>query len=475
MYFRREIGLTLVLGSLVMMLAAGGVLLLAQEKPNAGPFQLQVNNLETPLGIDDPAPNFSWGLNDPARGARQTAYEVSVASKRDLLQAGKSDVWSSGRVASAQSLNVRYAGQALKPSTRYWWSVKVWGVDGKPYTDEAASWFETGLVSQGTWKAQWIGYETREEAAVRRAPAAWIGSPDPGATTTEKGAESRVAYRTNVTLAKPVKTATLYATGQDTVAAWVNGKQVLEAAPFPAWHQMPWKKFVRADVTADVKNGTNVLGIQTVRYTATRNEAPPMIATLVVEYSDGTMDAFASQPGWKCAVATGQGWEQPGFDDSSWKAADVWRQAPRPDSAPLGHPWIPDSVKALRHSFELSKSVKSARLYATALGAYEMFLNGKRVSEDVLAPGWTDYRLRLMYQTYDVTAMVASGKNAIAALLAPGWYATPLEWFQQPNNYGDTPPALKAQLRIEHTDASAEWVTTSADWQANTSNILHSA
>ena len=54
--------------------------------------------------------------------------------------------------------------------------------------------------------------------------------------------------------------------------------------------------------------------------------------------------------------------------------------------------------------------------------------------------------------------MLANGKNAIAALLAPGWYSTPLEWFQQPNNYGDTPPALRAQLRIEHTDGSVEWV-----------------
>ena len=81
--------------------------------------------------------------------------------------------------------------------------------------------------------------------------------------------------------------------------------------------------------------------------------------------------------------------------------------------------------------------MKSARLYATALGDYELFLNGKRVGDQVMAPGWTDYRERVMYQTYDVTALVANGKNAIGALLAPGWYETPLEWFQQPNNYGD--------------------------------------
>jgi len=70
--------------------------------------------------------------------------------------------------------------------------------------------------------------------------------------------------------------------------------------------------------------------------------------------------------------------------------------------------------------------------------------------------------------------MVTRGKNAIGALLAPGWYATPLEWFQQPNNYGDAPPLLRAQLRIEHVDGSVDWVMTDPTWQANTSNILHS-
>ena len=87
-------------------------------------------------------------------------------------------------------------------------------------------------------------------------------------------------------------------------------------------------------------------------------------------------------------------------------------------------------------------------------------------------PGWTDFRQRVKYQTYDVTDLVKKGSNAIGALLAPGWYETSLEWFQQPNNYGNTPPALRAQLRIEHTDGSVEWVTAGTDWQAHTSSIV---
>ena len=102
------------------------------------------------------------------------------------------------------------------------------------------------------------------------------------------------------------------------------------------------------------------------------------------------------------------------------------------------------------------------------------FLNNERIGDQVLAPGWTDYRERVVYQTYDVTGLVAQGKNAISAFLAPGWYATPLEWAQQPNNYGVTPPALRAQLRIEHTDGNVEWIETDASWQAAGSYFLHS-
>ncbi|MFZ0746908.1 MAG: family 78 glycoside hydrolase catalytic domain [Terracidiphilus sp.] len=437
-----------------------------------GPVKLRVDNLKTPLGIDDLAPRFSWWLEDEARGARQSAYEVTVATNAELLSEGKANIWDSGRIEGAQSLNVKYGGPAISASTRYLWRVKAWDASGKAYTESETSWWETGLLTQDAWRGGWIGFETAEEAAVRNTPAKWITSPDAKALAAEKGAERHVAYRTTVTMAKPVRHATLYATGQDTVAAWVNGVQVLLADPFPPYKQMPWKKFVHADTTDKLTGGANTIAIETVHYVANPNgmeteDAPPMIATLVVEYADGTTAAFTSDASWKTAIHATAGWERKGFDDSGWKAAVASTQT-------LGHPWVPDSVKQLRHVFEVSTAVKSARLYATALGEYEIFLNGKRVSEDVMAPGWTDYRERVKYQTYDVTALVTSGKNAIGALLAPGWYENPLEWFQQPNNYGDTPPALRAQLRIEHTDGSVEWVTTDGDWKANTSYILHS-
>jgi len=464
-------------GLVLGCVATGGAA--AGTRQAVGPAELRVDDLKTPLGIDDAAPRLSWQLQDPTRGARQTAYELLVASRVELLEASKADLWDSGRIESGQSLNVRYAGRPVAPSTRSFWRVKVWGANGKLYPGSTTSWWETGLLKPEAWQAKWIGYETAEEDAVRHAPAIWIANPDAKTLKAEKapGYEKvpvqRFAYRLTATLTKPVRSAALYATAEDTVSAWINGTQLLESKAAVGWGRLPWKKFVRADATGMLTPGANSIAIEAVRYVydpenLSRADAPQMLATLVVEYIDGTTSTFVSGAHWKTAVHAASGWQSKGFDDSNWKPAVTATKPPEFQA------WIPDSVKALRSAFTVSRPVKSARLYATALGAYELFLNGKRVGDDVMAPGWTDYRQRVYYQTYDVTAQLSKGSNAVAALLAPGWYSTSLEWYELANNYGNTPPALRAQLRIEYADGTVEWVATGASWQAAPSPILHS-
>ena len=466
-------------------------------------MHLQVDDLERPLGIDDAAPRFSWQLMDATRGARQTAYRVLVATQADLLKNGNSDVWDSGKITSGQSLNVKYAGPALKPSTRYWWRVEAWSADGKAYPASAAEWWETGLLGQDAWRADWIGWETWEESAVRKAPATWIANPDVVPGSAKPNSEQIFAYLTSFNIDQPVERALLFATGEDTVWAWVNGEQVMTANAYPAYHHLPWQKFVRTDVTGQLAQGRNTIAFKCLHYIdkygeSKRKDAPPMMATLLLFYKDGTTATKVSDGTWKSAVLhptdsdlalgppvshpMGQGsaaenWQKKDFDDSAWKHAVAWAQQKGPEETPVLNPWIPDSVKTLLKTFNVEKPIKSARLYATALGTYELFLNGPPVSapcEVWMAPGWTDYREKVLYQTYDVTRLVRSGQNSMTALLAPGWYSTPLEWLQQPNNYGDTPPALRAQLRIEHDDGSVEWVATDSSWEANASYILHS-
>ena len=77
----------------------------------------------------------------------------------------------------------------------------------------------------------------------------------------------------------------------------------------------------------------------------------------------------------------------------------------------------------LRRAFTVDQPVTSARLYVTALGLYEARLNGRRVGDGFLTPGWTDYTRRIAYQTYDVTRLLTEGENVLGAILADGWYA----------------------------------------------------
>ena len=176
-----------------------------------------------------------------------------------------------------------------------------------------------------------------------------------------------------------------------------------------------------------------------------------MSACLIVEIAGRhRSQCFRAMRTGKARLNAAAGWTAADFDDSRWDAAEIyavhrfrdgWRRS--------GHAAAHRHVKILRRGFAVTKPVKSARLYVTALGAYEFRLNGRRVGDQILSPGWTDYRLRVPYQVYDVTQQVSEGKNALAAVLAPGWYTTPLMWAGKGYNYGNTPPALRAQLRIE--------------------------
>ena len=128
------------------------------------------------------------------------------------------------------------------------------------------------------------------------------------------------------------------------------------------------------------------------------------------------------------------------------------------------------ALKYLRKSFALKNPVRRAMLYATALGLYDIRLNGRRVGDHVLAPEWTDYRKRVRYQAYDVTALLKRGDNAIGALLADGWYSGHIGngGYQF---YGKV-PALLSQLEVTYADGSTERVVTDGAWKLHASPIL---
>ena len=134
----------------------------------------------------------------------------------------------------------------------------------------------------------------------------------------------------------------------------------------------------------------------------------------------------------------------------------------------------PEPAKLLRREFAVRQGVKRARLYVTALGVFETEINGTRVGNHVLAPGWTSYFHRLRYQTFDVTHQLLEGQNAIGATLGDGWFRGRLGFGSGNRNKYGTRLALLAQLEIEYTDGSIERVVTDENWRAATGAILAS-
>ncbi|HMF70640.1 MAG TPA: family 78 glycoside hydrolase catalytic domain, partial [Flavitalea sp.] len=127
----------------------------------------------------------------------------------------------------------------------------------------------------------------------------------------------------------------------------------------------------------------------------------------------------------------------------------------------------------LRKEFNTTKKVQSATAFITSHGMYEAFINGKRVGDYYLTPGWTSYNKRLQYQAYDVTSLLTTGKNAIGASLASGWYRTPLAWESNVNLYGKE-LALLAQLRVVYEDGTVETIGTDDTWKSSKGAVISS-
>ncbi len=126
-----------------------------------------------------------------------------------------------------------------------------------------------------------------------------------------------------------------------------------------------------------------------------------------------------------------------------------------------------------RKQFDAAKQVSRATAYATALGIYELNLNGHPVTDSMFTPGWSDYRKRVYYNTFDVTALLQDGQNALGVTVADGWYSGYLGFGllvgYGPNKcgryfYGKT-PALRVQLEIEYADGSTETIVSDRTWK----------
>ncbi|MBW8016695.1 MAG: Bacterial alpha-L-rhamnosidase [Planctomycetes bacterium] len=164
-----------------------------------------------------------------------------------------------------------------------------------------------------------------------------------------------------------------------------------------------------------------------------------------------------------------------GLMDTEWNGAWIGFDKPRVDAEAafkkdkLKYLLVPP--RFLRKEFKVKKPIVRATLYASALGNYKMSINGKPIGDDYFTPGWTDYKTRVYYNTYDVTKIVNKGPNAIGGILSDGWYSGYIGWKKNRDHYGKN-PRLSAKLVLEHKDGSKTVVATDKNWQANTGPML---
>jgi alpha-L-rhamnosidase len=188
---------------------------------------------------------------------------------------------------------------------------------------------------------------------------------------------------------------------------------------------------------------------------------------------------------WDTA-GTASAWSEPAsfeveLGPGDWAASWIGLGPVREDFTPPSQAGRPDPVlnalrpaPHLRRSFTVAGQVASARLHVTALGVYEARLNGQRVGDAYLAPGWTDYNQRVLYQCYDVTGLVRPGENVLGAILGDGWYSgfVGFDAKRAGAHYGNAPELL-AQLDITLADGSVQQVVTDGEWTGRTADIRH--
>ncbi len=432
------------------------VILTLISAASATPVHLRCEYLENPLGLDSTAPHFSWQSDNTERDWRQSAYEILVASSTELLRAGNANIWDSGKINSGESVGIAYQGPALQPQRRYYWKVRVWDSSGQPSDSVEPAWWETGLPEAKDWKAKWIRWNNPEADADRKA-VHWIWLKGQDTATTPKTAAT---FRLTFKLSQKPEQAVLLLAARGTFVAKVNGEQVDAKG-------RAWSAFDLREISDRLVAGKNSIEVDVTPPDTSHPEpsagakAMAGLAALVkITRSDGSVMRIPTDKRWKVSLE----------NTSHWQNAQVVGDL---NDTAFGDPEpLPQPAVYIRRTLTLLKAVGRARLYVTALGSYRVFLNGTRVGNNVLTPGFTDYRKRVLYQVYDVTSLLAKGNNAISAILGDGWYGSPLTWAGV--HFFPAPLRFLAQLEIDYADGSHETVVTDPSWKVAPSPILRS-
>src|SRR5256885_4833857 len=216
-------------------------------------------------------------------------------------------------------------------------------------------------------------------------------------------------FRGLVNLTEKPREGDLFVAVRGDYVARLNGHEVAR--------KKGWISFDRQDITDFLSVGENIVEVSVT--SSTPSPFGPYAGAKVVPAALKALVKISRFAGPVLRFSTNEHWQGRLESQPSWQPANVIGEAAEKQMGDPGP--LPQPAAELRREFELPDGVQRARLYVTALGSYRVYLNGGRVGEDVLTPEFTDYRKRVLYQTYDVANLLERGKNAIGATLADGW------------------------------------------------------
>jgi alpha-L-rhamnosidase len=436
--------------------------------------ELRCESLRNPAGIDSLNPRLSWIIESDRRRETQTAYQVLVASTAELLAADQSDFWNSGKILSDASAQVEYAGQALPASARCFWKVRIWDRDGKPSNWSAPAAWSMGLLNAADWTAQWITdpiladpanrpltpiHCYRSELADRPDAVKWIVL-DLGSSKRMDALDILPARPPGLhsdfrTAMFPLRFKVEVANDRDFSHAQLVVDHTGKDVPNPRNNSC---RFQFPAITA-----------RYVRLTITRlacwDGQDYGVALGELAVFDGPQ-AIAIGAGVECSdsIET-ERWSKKFLVDAKPAVALVDSIALDAGMSDTTKKFTVSRVPMLRREFNLADKVRRATLSVSARGFYEVRINGKRVSDELLTPGFTDYGARLQYETHDVTSLLQQGTNAIGAMLGNGWYAGHMNLFEMRCIYGYFPQFL-AQLAVELADGTQLTLGTDGKWRS---------
>ena len=421
-----------------------------------GPTGLRCEYRQNPLGIDARAPRLSWTVTSTGSGQRglgQTSYQILVASTRQQLDRDQGNLWDSAQVGSDETIQIRYSGKKLHSGQECWWKVRVWDRQEQvsPWSDPAT--WTMGLFDASDWGAQWIGHSSRQEASLKDCQWIWFPEGDPAVA-----APPGIRYfRKIVSLpdASRIIRARLFLAADNEFTASVNGQTV---GGGPGW------AFARAfDVTERLRPGANVLTVEASNGAEQANPAG-LIGKLIVELADNQDLSVRTDSSWRSSLTSQSGWEEPNFNDTAWPASRSLGDA---GMEPWGMPAVRqdlDRLPLLRRKFHVSKPLRRAVVSICGLGQYELRLNGGKLGDHVLDPGWTNYRKTCLYATYDVTEQTRQGDNCLGVMLGNGMYRVGGgRYVKFTGSFG--PPKMILQLRLDFTDGTTSRIASDEDWR----------